>query len=512
MNRTGKSIRNIYFGLLFQVISTVLSFITRKILVHVIGIELLGINGLFTEVISALSLAELGIGSSIAYSLYKPISEHDEYKICQLMQLYKHAYRVIAGVTLFVGLGLTPWINYLIKDVEIELNYIRIVYVLFVIQLSVSYLFSYKVALLNVDQKNYIYSKIATIIKIVGTCFQIGIVLVTHNYLLYLIMMIAISLSTNIICSKYVDQQYAYLKTTVRGLNKQEKSNIFKNMRDIFIKSVSGKITGSTDNILISTLVSTTLVGYYSNYNLVLNFIRTIVAQIYAGVFNSIGDMMASENNEKCEKVFLKLNYAVYLLGIIFSACTLTCMEPFISLWLGTEYLLSKEVLLICCLMIYMEIICKPLWLIMEVSGLFAKDKYASIVGSGVNLIVSIILGIKLGIIGIFIGTCSTYIIQMLLKAYFLYHYRWKRSVGKYYFTWFCKFSFGVLLMAVSEFICSKILIDNYLIQFMVNGIVTAGIVVVANVAVSFRSDEFRYFKDMILGKALGSFRRDRLW
>lgn len=501
MDRTGKSIKNIYFALILQVITTMLSFMTRTVLVKIIGIDLLGLNGLFTEVISALSLAELGIGSSIAYSLYAPVAEDDTYKICQLMQLYKKAYHVIAGTTLFIGLGLTPWINYLVKAVDIDSVYIRIVYVLFVLQLSTSYLFSYKVALLNVDQKNYVYSKISAIVKVVGTGMQIGLVLLTHNYIVYLIATIVISLTTNAICSVYVNKNYTYLNKVVDKIGKNEKKIIFSNMKNIFIKSVSGKITGSTDNILISTLIGTALVGYYSNYNLVLNLIRTFVAQIYAGVFNSVGNMMVTEDNTRCEQVFFRLNYIIYLIATTASVCVLTCMEPFITAWLGQQYLLERNVLIICSVMIYIEIICKPLWLIMEVSGLFSLDKYASIAGSTVNLLVSVVLGLKLGIIGIFIGTCLTYIIQMFCKAFFLYHYKWGKSPLVYYKMWGLEILGGLVLMVVCRSICNQIVIDNALLQCLINAVITISIVICVTICVTFRTDEFKYVTCLIKSK-----------
>lgn len=503
MGRTEKSIKNVFFAMILQVITTVLSFVTRTILVRTIGMDLLGLNGLFTEVISALSLAELGIGSSIAYSLYKPVAENDQYRICQLMRLYKKAYHIIAGITLFIGLALTPWINYLVKEVDINLSYIRIVYVLFVLQLSTSYLFSYKITLLNVDQKNYIFSKVSALVKVIGTGIQIAIVILTHNYILYLVATICMSLTINLITSLYVERYYTYLKQTVDKIDGKEMKEIFFNMKNIFIKSVSGKITGSTDNILISTLISTMLVGFYSNYNLVLNLIRTFVAQIYSGIFNSVGNMMATEDNKRCEQIFSRLNYIYFIIATIASVCVLNCMESFIIVWLGQQYLLERNVLTVCSIMIYIEIICKPLWLIMEVSGLFSLDKYASIVGSTANLIVSIILGIKLGIVGIFIGTCLTYVIQMLFKAYFLYHCRWKISPFLYYKRWGLEIFAGMLLMIMCRYICNQIVVQSAFFQFLLNAVVSVVIVVSFILVVTFRSDEFKYMAYLIKNKVL---------
>ena len=163
MGRTEKSIRNFIFAVASQVVTVALSFITRTCLIHYLGIEAVSINGLFTEVITALSLAELGVSSAIVYNLYKPLSEGDHQKVSQLMNLFRKAYRIIALATLVIGVSLTPWIQFFIRDLSYDINYIRVIYLMFVFQSAVSYLFSYKIALMEADQNAYIFTKISTL-------------------------------------------------------------------------------------------------------------------------------------------------------------------------------------------------------------------------------------------------------------------------------------------------------------------------------------------------------------
>lgn len=496
--RTAKSMRNIRFGMALMLVTTVLSFIARTVLIRAVGVELVGLNGLFTEVIAALSLAELGVGSSIAYSLYKPLEEKNEEQVARLMQLYKTAYHAIAGATLAIGLALTPFVHFMVRKVDIPLPYIRLVYVLFVLQLSSSYLFSCKTALLNVDQKNYVVSFVQGIVKIAGTLLQLILVYLTKNYLFYAGGLIFISLGTNMICALIADRSYPCLKMKTAPLPAEERRQIFSNMRDIFIKSVSAKITSSTDNILISTLISTALVGYYTNYNLVLNLVRTFAALIYGGVVNSVGNMMAAESDDHCEEVLGKLSYFFFLAAAVSSACVYTCMEPFVRLWLGEEFLLPTGVLLILSLVLYLEVASKPLWLTMEVSGLFARDKYAAILGSAVNLIVSVVLGLRIGMAGIFIGTALTYTIQFVMKAAFLYRLRWKRSPGRYVLTFAGRAAAAAALMLLARLITDRLPAMGNLAAFFANGIITAGLVLAVIVGATAKTPEFAYARELI--------------
>ena len=254
MNRTDKSIKNLLFAFLSQGVTVLLSFMLRTEMLRSLGILPASLNSLFTDVISTLSLAELGIGSAIVYNLYKPLAEGDEKKICQLMYLYKKAYMTIAAVTMAVGLALVPIIHLLIEKVDVPLGYLRIVYVLFVFQNSVSYLLAYKISLVQADQKQYVYTNINMVCRTVGSIALIVIMRLTKSYLPYLIGNISLTIITNAIASRAVNKRYPYLKDDPT-LPAEEKKQIFTNVKNIFVKQIAGKVVNSTDNILISKLI-----------------------------------------------------------------------------------------------------------------------------------------------------------------------------------------------------------------------------------------------------------------
>jgi O-antigen/teichoic acid export membrane protein len=501
MSRTNKSLRNIVFAFGVQGLTTFTSFLIRTLMIKYLGLQTVSLNGLFTEVIAALSLAELGIGSAIIYNLYKPLADNDEYKVCQLMLLFKKAYRSIAFITFTIGSALCPWVHLMVNSIEYDRGYIRLIYMLFVLQLSVSYLFSYKISLLIADQKNYIYSKYTLISKPVITIIQVLILVYIRSFTVYLITSISLTIINNCIITSIINQQYRYLKQEISNLPQDERKQIFRNIRNLFIKTLSGRITNSTDNILISTLVSTILVGYYSSYTMVFGVFRQIVDQIaYNGIKASLGNLLATENNTKCVRIFYTLTYIFYLIASFSSVCIYVCINPFVTAWLGKDYLLSTSIILISCLNLFFEILVKPLWTILDVSGLFSYDKYISIIGSLVNLIVSIILGLRIGIVGILIGTFLTYFIQTILRSLLLFKRILYQSVTRYNIMIISMFLVMLLQMSASSFVCGLITVNNIILTFIVNGIISSMIVLSTNLLLSFRTKEFQHLLQLLKG------------
>ena len=210
-SRTKNSIRNVYIGLIANALSVAVSFVLRTTIVKTLGLDILSLNGLFKELISMLSLFELGAGMAIIYSLYKPISEGDEKKISQLMGLYRTAYYLIAAAIFTAGLFVLLFVDKLVTDIEMPASEIRIIFFLFVIQSASTYLFSYKASLLNADQKQYIVTLINSVVNLIFAIIMVVMLLVFENYYIYLISSIIQSFLSGIIFSIYVDKRYPFI-------------------------------------------------------------------------------------------------------------------------------------------------------------------------------------------------------------------------------------------------------------------------------------------------------------
>lgn len=500
--RTKNSIQNIIFALCLQGLTILANFAIRTIMIRRLGMQATSLNGLFTEVLAALSMAEMGVGTAIIYNLYKPLAENDHKKVRQLMGLFKKAYRIIAAATFLIGLALCPWIHYMVKSIDYPLSYIRLVYMLFVVDLSMSYLFSYKVSLMNADQKSYIQSKVSMYLKPIEAVIKIAVLLLTNNFVAYLLFSILVTFLSNLVRSRVVDKYYPWLAKNEDVLPKEERKEVFANIRNLFIKALSGKITSSTDNILISALVDTLQVGYYSNYSLPIGVFRQLANQVaYGGVGASLGNLLVTESEDKCIKIFYRLEYFFFVIASLASVCVYCCITPFILIWLKSgEFLLAKNIVFICCLNLFIEIINRPLWSIMEVSGLFKYDKYVSITGSVINLVVSIVLGMKIGMLGIFIGTFMTYLIQSILKTLLLFRVRLNRSPVKQY-VFLALMCVGMLLqMFAADAICSRFTFENQYVAFVVYGLISASMVGISTVVFTFYTDSFKYYLGMVMG------------
>lgn len=508
--RSEKSAKNLIYGVGAQSASILLNFVIRIVLVRQVGILSVSLNGLFTEVIAMLSLAEMGVGSAITYSLYKPLAARDEKRIVKLMNLYKTAYRNIAFAVLAAGLCLVPFIQNIVSKVDVPDNYIRLVFVLFLIQTASSYLFSYKSALLNADQNVYLVSKITTIVKIAAEIVNIGLLFMFQNYLLYLVMEVLAVVAANIVISGQVDKMYPFLNRKDELLN-VEKKLVFKNVKNIFIGSLSGRITNSTDNILISMLVSIYEVGIYTSYSTLAGGLRHIIDQIDSATAGSVGNLMAEADGKRCNDVIKRMTFINYFFGSLFACCLFCLSSTLVRIMYGEKYTYNTDtiygiaVIFIISLNFFVTALKNPLWRFVSVSGLFSKDKNISIAGSTANLIISVVLGLKLGTLGILLGTFATLAIQIVLKIRLLYTGKFKMSPFRYYLLFTVYGAAGVTIMMMAKFISSEIVLGNLYLDLLLKALVSITVPLCMNYIVFGRTKEFDYLKE-IMWRFLGKF------
>ena len=497
MNRTDKSIKNLLFAFLSQGVTVLLSFMLRTEMLRSLGILPASLNSLFSDVISTLSLAELGIGSAIVYNLYKPLAEGDEKKICQLMYLYKKAYMTIAAVTMAVGLALVPIIHLLIEKVDISLGYLRIVYVLFVFQNSVSYLFSYKISLVQADQKQYVYTNINMVCRTVGSIALIIIMRVTKSYLPYLIGNISLTIITNAIASRAVDKRYPYLKDDA-SLPAEEKKQIFTNVKNIFVKQIAGKVVNSTDNILISKLVGTLMVGYCGNYTMITNVFTTLADKVWDSTEASFGNLFVTADEEKKIQVLKRLTFIFFLFALLGGVGIFACIQSFIMIWLKSEmYLISEDMVFLYSLLLFTTITYRPLSSAMHMTGYFEIGRNISGVSAVVNLVVSIILGKIIGLPGIFIGTCCTYLIEITSKTYFLFNRYFKSSPVSYALLWIKMLAIFCADCGIVHVI-SQHISYGYILKFLILGAISVALAAVFVLVVFARSEEMDFVMYLI--------------
>lgn len=492
-SRIESSAKNMKFGMMYQVIYLLLNFVVRFSILSVLGVTALSLNGLFTEVLGILSLAEMGVGTAITYYLYKPLAEDDEKRVTQLMNLFKKAYHIIALVMLAVGLALIPVIPYIVTKVEVENSYLILIYVLFLLQTVVSYVNSYKALLLTADQKSWVQAKINIIVRALFFGGSLIIIYFFKNFVLYAINEALYNLIFYFVVGKKVDQLYPYLKNGDK-LSKEDTHEVITTVRQAFVGKFSNKVLNSTDNILISTLVGTNLVGVYSQYSMFINGFLRVFSQINESVVGSVGNSIASESKEKNRETFNRLTYLFFVLGSFCSICLFVAINPFLTGIVGKNYLLDDSILIMITINMFLETFKMPLWTYFDAAGLFNYNQRISFIGCIINIVTSVIFGKMWGMFGIFLGTFLSLMYMFVQKIIILEKAHFGNATKDLIRGCFKYFSIFAVELIISMIVC-RFELSNAILEFVVKGIIGAVITIVLSGVLFSKTDEFKYLK-----------------
>ena len=500
LSRTKNSKRNVLIGTFLALATALISFFVRTIFIKQLGNEYLGVNGLFTEIVSVMSLADLGIGVAVVYHLYPNIRDNNYKKITQLLNFIKKAFDIICFAYVFVGLLLMPFIKYFVNDITIDVSELQIIFFVFVLQAASSYLFSYKTVLINADQKRFVISIVSFLAKLFASLLAVLLLFTTRNYIAYLCVIIFQNLFQNILLSIYVNRNYPFvLKQDM--LADGDKKIIFKDIKNIFGKRLSGVITNSTDNILISTMVSTLLVGIYSNYIMFFQLVKMIKTQITNGVAGSIGNLSVTESPERNISILKRLTFLYFIFGAIVCSGLIGVVNDFITIWIGADYLFHQFIIYVLITNLFLDIISDPLWQFLEVSGLFRHDKIIGFIGSGVNVILSILLCYFFGIVGIFVGTFSSLTIQFFLKTRLLFSSKFKKNSSVFLISLLrCAIGFCAICV-INYFLVSRISLSNSILTFFVKGAVSGFFGMTVPFLCYIKTDEEKFFFSFVKNK-----------
>ena len=448
-SRTENSIRNAISGLASQVFILVITFLSRTVFIKILGAEYLGINGLYYNILTILSLAELGIGNVMIFSLYKPIKNNDRKAISKYINFYKIVYRIIAITILILGLSLVPFLDVFINS-ELDKTDLIIYYILFLLNTVFSYVGIYKTTLIEADQKSYIKNIAKTKFSIIQNIVQLIFVWLFKNYYIYLIIQISCTLLNNLYLQRKAQKMYPFIEKNVL-LEKSEMKKTLRNVKDTFLYKVGGVLLDNTDNLLISMLLGTIVVGYYSNYSMISAAISLMISTIAKAITASVGNLNQQKDPEKNKKIFLILLYLFNVVSIIGMNGFFIVINDFITIWIGDQYLLSTEVVLVISINLYIANIQAPIWMYREATGLFKEVKYVGLLAAGLNLALSIILGKMIGLAGILIATSIAKLLtNSLIEPIIIYKKDFKTS-SKTYFIKQTKY----IIIAIISLICN---------------------------------------------------------
>lgn len=440
MNKEGRvenSIKNSIWGVAVQASSVVLGLVVRTFFIRFLAQEYLGVNGLFTNILTVLSLAEMGVGSAIVYNMYKPIADSDEIQIAKLMNFYKQAYTAIGVVVAVVGLAITPFLSVTIKNAP-AIPDLQLIYLMYLCNTVMSYFFAYKKSILSADQRERNINAFRLVFCFVKSIFQVAVLIIWRSFILYLAIQIISTILENISVSFYVDKQYPFLRQYRREkLSRVEKKPIIENVKALFIYKIGSTALDGTDNIIISTFDGLISVGLLSNYSLVTSSVEMLVRQVSGSLVGSVGNYVAKEEKSKHEELLNKitfLNFVVY--GFAFVGLT-ACLTPFVKIWAGEQFVLGFMVVFVHCLNFYIYGMMSSIWTFRSTMGLFVHGKWRPLISAIINIVVSIILAKQMGLLGVLLGTTITRALtNVWYDPYIVFKYGLNKTPVYFYLTW----------------------------------------------------------------------------
>ncbi|WP_251231219.1 lipopolysaccharide biosynthesis protein [Adlercreutzia aquisgranensis] len=495
-----------------QIVSMVMTFATRAVFVRMLSIEYLGIESLFTNLLVILSLAELGVGTAITYALYKPIADNDTEAIKSLMRVFRHAYWAIGIVVAVVGVAMSPFLDMLIEDPP-NIAHLQVYFLCFVANTAVSYFFSYKGLLLYAYQRQYVTSLISYGAQIVMCVVQMVILVLTHNYLAFLLCMIAGTLAQNIIISFFADAQYPYLKESgARKLSREELTPIVKNVLALTMHKVAGVAASPIGSVLVSKFVGVAAIAVYGNFVLLVDALWRILDKVFNSAIASVGNMSSQTDPERQYRVFQDAFFVSAVLYTVCAGAFLCCANDFVSVWLGAEYCYPSITVILLATWFFVKGMRSAEQMFTSAYGLFWRSWYKAIIETLVMVASAYVLVRLWGVNGVVTaGIATQLLVATTIEVHVLYKFGFQRSAlqyvkqaGKYYMS-------ALLIVALCFGVCSLIPLAG-VAGFFVHGAVAVAFCTGCMILLYRRTPEFARFKGIIgrVGDVLGRKLRPR--
>ncbi len=498
--KTKNSIKNSIAAMFSNIVTILIGFIAQAVFIKILGAEYLGINGLFSNIISMLGIVELGIGSAIIYNLYKPIEEKNIEVIKSLMDFYKKAYNVIAVIVLILGIILIPFLDFFIKEITVDIN-IQIVYLLFIIDIVSSYLFSYKRSILYADQKNYIINIVHMSYLVILNILQLLVIYITKNYYIYLTVKIFMRVLENIVITLIVNKKYQYLTTgKIKKLDSVIEKDIVKKVKALFFHKIGYFIVLGTDNVIISKFLGIVTVGLYSNYYLVINAVQMLFGQAITAIVPSVGHMLVKCDKQKNFEVFKKIRFINFWISTFTAISILIIIQPFVKLWIGEKYLLSNIVLYFLVFNYFQKMMRSSYNIFKEAAGIYYEDRFIPLIESALNIIFSILFVKIWGLTGVILGTIlSDLVLWFYSFPKFVYSNLFKADYLKYTKETIGYIVVFVVIATITFFISNLFIVNSNILQIIINVIIA---ILVPNFMIFilfFKTENFKYLKSLLM-------------
>ena len=502
-SRTRLATRNVIATLIVSILIFPLQFINRYYMVRYLGVTYLGITSLYSNILSVLSLADLGIGTAIIFMMYRPLAENNRRKITILMRYYRTIYRIIAIIIFMLGIFVVPFFKIFLHS-SINYPHVYIIFFVYLMGTVTSYLFSYNQSLLYADQQNRIYSWIHLVVCYVMMIIQIVTVKLFKGPILYAILYVFTSFVTNLFVSLYVNRRYKLdYKKYREKLSYEELKELFSNVVGNMFLRMSGVIVTGTDSMLLSAFTNVVQVGFYANYLTITNVIQQLMTKVIGASTGSIGNYSIEQDSSEAEKLFYKLQFLNFIILNFACLSIMFLSRDVITIWLGGKYVLPRLDIFLITLSFYFMNYRMLGWNFVAVYGLAKYMKLFSVNEVIINFVASFVFlkFMHLGIAGVVLGTiCSTILTVGWQDPYIIFHYGFKAKVLPYFKQYLvCLFAFflEILILFIFDRTINTTISNTYthfLMCFF--EIIITGILMI--VIVFHRTNEFKFMLGLI--------------
>lgn len=493
-------LRNSFWSILSYILIGILSLIVRKFFVQFLQVEFLGLEGLFSNVISILSLAEMGVSTVISYGLYKDLVNKDTEDINLLMNIYRTIYKIIGSLVFLIGIVLFFFLPFIVKEDSVRWDYVQLVYVIQMGIVLSSYFLAYKRTLYMADQKDYVCVRIDLGCSVVKNIVMLISIMAFRSYAMYAISALVFNVIANVIISNKAKKDYTYLKVKHVSRKEMKERSFFKDIGNFIIHKIANIVYSGTDSIVITLVLGLRASGIYSNYLLIDTSAYGIIYRALKGVIPSVGNLVYESDKNKIYCVFRTLDFMYCVIGGFYFLLYYLALQPFTELLFGKEYLLADSFVFILATNQFIGMQFQNTYNFRSTFGKYENDKKYMVLSAVTNLLLSVLLVRPLGITGVIIGTVAGLFFILLGRIRFVYRIILERDaksyIGKHVV-------FTIVTMTES---CVIVYLLNLLpfqlsyISLVAKCLIAALSMIIVQIAIFHKTEEYKLFKRYVRG------------
>lgn len=485
-------IKNSIYSLLSFLFLSLIGIYIRKLFTENLSIELLGLEGLFSNIVSILSLAELGVSSVINYSLYKALAEDDRDEINILMNIYRFMYRIIGCFILFVSIILYFALPFIINERNLPWQYVELVYFIQIATVLSTYFIAYKRALFAADQKDYICIKVDTVCRTASNLVRVIAIVCYQSYVLYALTALFFNILANLIITYKVNKTYNFIKPIKVNIENMRSRNFFKDIKNFMIHKIAYILYNGADSIIITAFLGLKTGGLVTNYLLINGSIYSIMYKCFQGIVPSLGNLVYSESQEKSFKVYKTLDLLYTFFGGYICCMYILFFQKFILLFFGREFLLPESYVWLLALNVFLAMQFENSCNYRNTYGSFDKDRLYMILSAISKIVIAILLTNELGIAGLMIGTIIGLAFIIYGRIIIVFKYILNQSISKYLFQHLIYSAIIVAEILTIRQVIIAVNIPLSYISLILEGILTTVIVIVLNIIIFYKTEEFK--------------------